>query len=309
MFKRLIVLFAVLLFAQEPITPIPQKIEYNKNKALLGKILFFDPILSLDDKISCASCHSPLYGGADYKQFSIGVYGQIDTPMNSPTVFNAVFNCWQFWNGRAKNLKQQAMMANMNKKEMAMTPEILERKINRNKKYKKMFYQVYKKKYITYDMVMDAIAEFEKALITPNSKFDKYLRGDKNALNTLEKRGYFLFKAYGCITCHNGVNLGGNTFQKLGVIQIDTTIPRGNDRFYVTKRQDDIYVYKVPGLRNVAITAPYFHNGSVSTLKEAIRKMAIFNLGVDLTPSEIKAIEAFLRTLTGEMPSILKSTK
>jgi len=309
MFKRLIVFFAVLIFAQEPITPIPQKIEYNKNKALLGKILFFDPILSLDDKISCASCHNPLYAGADNKQFSIGIYGQIDVPMNSPTVYNAVFNCCQFWNGRAKDLKQQAMMANQNNLEMGMKPHILERKINQIAKYKKMFFQVYKKEYITYDMVMDAIAEFERALITPNSKFDKFLMGDKKALTPLEKRGYFLFKAYGCVTCHNGVNVGGNSFQKLGVIHIDTEISRGMDRYYVTKKVEDYYVYKVPGLRNVALTAPYFHNGSVKTLKEAISKMAIFNLGINLSKDEINAIEAFLKSLTGKEPEILKSEK
>ena len=273
----IILVFINFLFAMEPIVPIPKTIKYNKQKALLGKKLYFDPILSADNKVSCATCHSPAFGGADNKQFSIGVFGRIDKPMNSPTSYNAVFNCWQFWNGRAKDLKEQAEMANQDHNEMGMTPKKVEEKINKNKEYKKLFKKIYKKNYITYDMVFDAIAEFEKALITPDCKFDKYLRGEVD-LNEKEKKGYILFKAYGCITCHNGVNLGGNSFQKMGVMILDKQIPRSKDRFEVTKNPYDKYVYKVPTLRNIALTAPYFHNGRVKTLKEAIKKMAYYNL-------------------------------
>ena len=198
-------------------------------------------------------------------------------------------------------------MANHDPDEMGMDKKTLEEKINSIPKYKAIFKNVYNKDYITDDMIYDAIAEFEKALITPNCKFDRYLRGEKNALNEKEKRGYFLFKSYGCITCHNGVNLGGNSFQKLGIFIEGIKIPRGHDRYDVTKREDDKYVYKVPTLRNIALTAPYFHDGSVKTLKEAIILMGQYNLGIKILPKDVETIEAFLKTLTGEKPEILKS--
>jgi len=300
-------LTAFIIAYAEPITPIPLNIKYNHEKALLGKMLFFDPILSRDKKVSCATCHSPEYGGADNKQFSIGVYGKIDKPMNSPTVYNAVFNCWQFWNGRAKDLKQQAMLVNHKPNEMNMDKKTLEKRLNASKKYRKLFSQVYGKDYITDDMVYDAIAEFEKALITPNSKFDRYLRGDEDVLTEEEKRGYFLFKSYGCVTCHNGKNMGGNSFQKLGIFIEDVNISRGFDRYEVTHKKNDIYVYKVPTLRNIALTAPYFHDGSVKTLKEAIYLIGKYNLGIEIPQKDINEIELFLKTLTGETPKILKS--
>ncbi len=301
------ILFFVFLFAQEPIDPIPLKIKnINKEKAILGKILFFDPILSKDKKIACVSCHKPQCGGADCVQYSIGVFERIDKPMNSPTVYNAVYNCWQFWNGRAKDLKEQAMMASHDPEEMDMDKKTLEKRLNSIPKYKSLFKRVYNKDYITDDMVYDAIEEFEKTLITPNCRFDQYLRGDKNALSEKEKRGYFLFKSYGCITCHNGINIGGNSFQKLGVFIKDIKIPRGLDRYEVTKRKEDKYVYKVPTLRNIALTAPYFHNGSVKSLKKAIYLMGKYNLGIDIPKDDINYIEAFLKTLTGETPEILR---
>ncbi|NPA12164.1 MAG: cytochrome-c peroxidase [Epsilonproteobacteria bacterium] len=306
---RIISLILIFVFAyalkDEPIVPIPQSVEYDKQKAKIGKLLYFDPILSRDDKISCSSCHQPDKAGTDNLRFSIGAFGRIDRPMNSPPSFNAVFNCWQFWNGRAKNLKEQAQMANQAYAEMDMTPELAEKKVNKIAKYKRLFKQVYHTNYITYDMMFDAIAEFEKALITPNSRFDKYLRGDKNALNTQEKRGYLLFKAYGCVTCHNGVNMGGNSFQKIGVVIDKIDIPRGNDRFEVTHNPEDKYVYKVPSLRNIMLTYPYFHDGSVKTIDEAIEKMGWFNLGVKIPKSDIEDIKAFFKTLTGEKPKIL----
>jgi cytochrome c peroxidase len=153
-------------------------------------------------------------------------------------------------------------------------------------------------------LVFDAIAEFEKALITPNSKFDLYLKG-KAKLSKKEKEGFLLFKRYGCITCHNGINLGGNSYQKIGVVIKVYKMPRGLDRYEVTKNPDDKYVYKVPTLRNIALTYPYFHNGSVKTLKEAIKLMGYYNLGIYLRDDEIDKIEAFLKTLTGKKPKIL----
>ncbi len=293
----------------QPVVPIPEHVDYNKDKSFIGKILFFDPNISRDGKVSCASCHEPQFGGADNKQFSIGVFGRIDKPMNSPPAFNAVFNYRQFWNGRAKNLQEQARMANQDHFEMDMTDALLEKRVNANPMYKKLFKNVYKSDYITADMVYDAIAEFEKALITPNSRFDKYLKGDKKALNEEEKRGYFLFKTYGCVTCHNGVNMGGNSFQKLGVFFEKISLPRERDRYEVTKREEDKYVYKVPSLRNIAVTAPYMHDGSVKSLKKAIILMGKYNLGIDLPEKDVDAIYAFFQALTGEMPKILNKER
>jgi len=301
---RGLIFFITFLYAFEPITPIPEHIKYNKQKAQIGKLLYFDPILSRDRRISCASCHEPQFAGADNKQFSIGVFNRIDAPMNSPATFNAVFNIAQFWNGRAKNLKQQAAMANQDHLEMDMTPEMVEDRINHSF-YKNIFQKTYKCNYVTYDMVMDSIAEFERALITPNSKFDLYLKG-KVKLFDEEERGYFLFKSYGCITCHNGVNIGGNSFQKMGAVVDYNKIIEGRDRFTVTKHPDDKYVYKVPSLRNIMLTAPYFHDGSVKTIDEAIRLMGYYNLGVVIPPKDRKSIIAFFKTLTGRMPEILR---
>jgi len=293
-----------LLFAS-PITPLVP-VSYNKQQALLGKMLFFDPVLSADNKISCASCHSPSFSGADNKRFSIGVFGRIDKPMNSPSVYNAVFNCRQFWNGRANDLKQQAIMAAHDFNEMGMSDDVLEKKINSIEKYKALFKKVYGVNYIKADLIYQSIAEFEKALVTLDCRFDRYLKGDKKALNEDEKKGYYLFKVYGCITCHNGKNLGSNSFQKLGIFIKDINITEGNDRYKVTHKKSDRYVYKVPTLRNIALTAPYFHDGSVKTLKKAIELMGKYNLGIEIPKEDVLYIEKFLKTLTGKTPLILR---
>ena len=304
----LFLLAVINLYALEPVLPI-KEVKLNYEKAILGKMLFFDKSLSLDKKTACVSCHSPKFGGADNKPVSIGVFGRVDGPMNSPTVYNAVFNCWQFWNGRAKDLQEQAAMAFVDEKEMGMTPKKIEKVVNSNSKYKLLFKKIYKKKYITFEMVCNAIAEFEKALITPNSRFDKYLKGDKNALSVKEKRGYILFKAYGCITCHNGVNFGGNSFQKVGIFIENIDLIRGRDRFEVTHNPMDKYVYKVPTLRNIALTGPYLHDGSEDSLKKVIILMGKWNLGIKIPKKDVSDIEAFLLTLTGEKPKILDDIK
>jgi len=297
------IFFMNLILFAGVVSPVPE-VSYNKQKALLGKKLYMDKRLSIDNTISCNSCHNVFKGGDDNMQFSIGVHHRIDKPMNSPTVFNAVFNLAFFWNGRAPSLKIQAEEANQNPKEMGMTPKIFEKKFNKIKEYKILFKEVYGKDYITYDEAFDAIAEFEKALTTPDSKFDLYLKG-KAKLSKEEKEGYILFKRYGCITCHNGVNFGGNSYQKIGAVIKVYKIPRGLDRYYVTKNPDDKYVYKVPTLRNIALTYPYFHNGSVNTLQRAVKLMGYYNLGINLSDSDIKKIVAFLKTLTGKNPKIL----
>ncbi len=292
------------LYALEPVQPI-KPVPYNHQKAILGKMLFFDPSLSADGKISCASCHNPKYGGADNKKFSIGVFGRVDGPMNSPTVYNAVFNCCQFWNGRAKNLQQQALMAWTDDKEMGMTVEKIVKAVNGNAVYKRLFASIYHKNKITIKMILNVIAEFEKALVTPDCRFDRYLKGNKNAINKEEKRGYMLFKSYGCITCHNGVNLGGNSFQKFGVFVSHIHVEEGRDRYQVTHNPSDRYVYRVPSLRNIALTAPYLHDGSVKNLYKLVEFMGQVNLGVQIPKKDTDAIVAFLKTLTGKKPAIL----
>jgi len=302
MVRIILLIVPILLFAQEPIVPIPKTISYNAKKAHLGKALFFDPILSADKKISCASCHDPDHGGADPRPVSIGVYGK-KGKVNAPTVYNAVFNFRQFWNGRAKDLKEQAHGPLHTKFEMAMDEQHIEKKLNSSDFYKRVFYELYGTKRIHYDQVIDAIVEFEKALITPDAKFDRYLRKEIE-LSPQEHKGYLYFKELGCITCHNGINIGGNSFQKIG-----TVVPYSGrldcDRYHLTKDIEDIGVYKVPTLRNIALTAPYFHDGSVKTLKEAVDEISYHNLGFKLTEEERDAIVAFLKTLTGKKPEIL----
>ena len=301
-FLTLFLFSCLLLLAKEPVEPIPKTIPYNKDKAMLGKYLFFDPILSRDKTISCSSCHDFNHGGADPRPVSIGFKGK-KGKVNAPTVYNAYFNFRQFWNGRAKDLKDQANGPIHAPNEMAMDPKLIEQRLNSNPFYKKLFKKVYHTNHIKYWMVLDAIAEFEKALITPDSKFDRYLRGETK-LSPLEKKGYILFKQLGCITCHNGINLGGNSFQKIGAVRPYTKKVVG-DRYEITHRDFDRYRFKVPSLRNIALTAPYFHDGSIKTLKEAVQVMAYHNLGFELSPEETEAIVAFLKTLTGKKPKIL----
>ena len=300
---RILLLIPIFLFAlrNEPITPIPQTIKYNKQKALLGKKLFFDPIFSADKTISCASCHVPDFGGADPRVVSIGVYGKKGN-IQSPTVYNAVFNFRQFWNGRARDLKEQIEGPTNNPVEMGLNAKKVEKILNNSKKYKPLFKKVYNTDKITFDMFKDAIAEFEVALITPDCKFDKWLRGEEN-LTKEEYEGYMNFKKLGCINCHNGVNIGGNSFQKVGVIH--PLKKEWNDRYKITHNPFDKNMFKVPTLRNIADTAPYYHDGSTYDLTDAINKMAYLNLGLVLSPKQTKSIVAFLKTLTGKKPKIL----
>ena len=299
----LLFLLLSLLRADEPIVPIPLHVSYDKEKAELGRSLFMDPGLSSDHTVSCVSCHDFEHGGADPRPVSVGVHG-LKGNANAPTVFNAYFNFRQFWNGRAKDLRDQADGPIHNPIEMDMVPREIERYLASNDYYVQGFRKVYGRKPRYRDM-LDAIAEFEKALYTPNCKFDRYLRGEIRLSDT-EARGYRLFKTLGCVTCHNGINIGGNSFQKFGLIfpyQWKENFP---DRYAITRDPADKNVYKVPTLRNIALTAPYFHDGSASTLKEALERMAYHNLGFDLDEKEVEALEAFLNTLTGEKPAILR---
>ncbi|MEN8303630.1 MAG: cytochrome c peroxidase, partial [Campylobacterota bacterium] len=216
----------------EPITPIPQKTEVDKEEAELGKKLFFDTILSVDNTISCASCHDLQNGGDDGLKFSFGIKG-LEGDINAPTVYNAAYNFRQFWNGRAEDLAHQALAPIENPVEMGNTFRNLIATLNKTP-YRKQFGNVYSDG-ITKENIGDAIAEYEKTLITPNAPFDKYLRGDKSAISQKQKEGYELFKTKGCITCHHGINVGGNLYNKFGVME--EAISKRLGRYEVTKNE------------------------------------------------------------------------
>lgn len=281
------------------IKPIPQSMEVEKEKAALGKQLFFDPILSKDGTISCATCHDLQNGGDDGLQFSFGIDGKRGN-INAPTVYNAVFNFRQFWDGRAKNLEEQAMGPINNPVEMGHDIRKVAEKLKKSPAYNKRFHILYRDG-VTAENIANAIAEYEKSLITPNAPFDKYLKGDENAISEEAKEGFRLFKYKGCIICHNGVNVGGNLYNKFGIYKDANSTNLG--RFNITGREEDKYVFKVPSLRNIALTAPYMHDGRFKTLDEAVKFMTQYQLGRFITEEEIAAIVAFLRSLTGEIPS------
>lgn len=292
----LLLLLNIFLYSKELITPIPLENIYNKEKAILGKKLFFETKLSYDNTISCSSCHILSDGGDDNLPVSFGVSGKTGV-RNSPTVLNSRYNIAQFWDGSASSLKEQAKGPIHNPVEMNSSFEQIVSKLNKYKEYKDSFSTIYKDG-ITGDNVIDAISEFEKTLTTPNSRFDKYLRGDNNILTKDEKNGYKLFKDYGCISCHNGVNIGGNLFQKVGVLIDYKTNDLG--RYNITKMKKDKFYFKVPTLRNIELTAPYMHNGKVKTLQEAVKIMVHYQIGYELEDKEIQDIVKFLKTLTGE---------
>ena len=301
----LLILFAQNLFAKELITPIPKTIKYDTNKALLGQNLFNDTRLSHDNTISCASCHIIKDGGDDNTQFSTGMDGKLGG-RNSPTVLNTRYNLAQFWDGRAKNLEEQVSGPINNPVEMHSNYKEVLSKLKKDKTYIKQFNNIYKDG-ITQENIKNSISEYEKTLITPNSKFDKYLRGDTNILTKDEKDGFILFKNYGCISCHNGVNIGGNIIQKIGISKVFDKNDLGV--YNLTKNEKDKYYFKVPTLRNIALTSPYFHNGSVNTLYDAVLKMSIYQVGFELEKKDIDLIVKFLNTLTGEIPKTIKGKK
>ncbi len=281
--------------------PIPREIKVNEEKANLGKLLFFDPILSQDRTVSCFSCHD-IYTkcGTDHKPVSTGIFGRKGTA-NALTVYNAVFNFRQFWNGRAKDLKEQILFVFKSPAEMGISEEELVRRISNHKLYSKLFKKIYPDRPISAELVADAIAEFEKTLITPDSKFDLFLKG-KVKLSKEEQKGFELFKSYGCVSCHNGINLGGNSFQKLGAVIPYPWKPTNPDRYQITKNPDDKNVYRVPSLRNVDCTYPYFHDGSVKSLYDAVKLMGKHNLGMEIPDKDIKLIIKFLKSLRGKTP-------
>lgn len=293
-------------FAGSVIRPVAQSLEVDPAKVELGRILYHDTRLSVDNTVSCASCHGLNTGGVDNKQYSEGVYGQFGG-VNAPTVYNAVYNFVQFWDGRAATLELQAAGPPLNPVEMGCTSfDQIIAKLAKDRALTKAFKAVYPEGWSEAN-ITDAIAEFERTLITPNSRFDKYLRGDNTAITAEEKQGYELFVKYNCATCHAGVNLGGLSYELMGQYA-DYFADRGleltvedNGRFKETACERDRHRFKVPGLRNVALTAPYFHDGTESELKEAVCKMGTYQVGVELTDADEDKIVAFLHTLTGEV--------
>ena len=307
MFKLKLLLLSLLLIypllAVELIKPIPLDFKYNKEKAELGKKLFFDTKLSRDNTIACATCHIMELGGADGEAYSTGVDG-LKGNMNSPTVLNARYNLAQMWDGSAKDLAEQSLMPIENPVEMGNTIDAVIATLKKDKLYKKEFQKIYDDG-ITKDNLADAIEEFEKALVTPNSRFDQYLRGSKDVLTQKEKEGYRLFKENGCISCHNGINIGGNLYQKLGILKTYVDKLNSQGRFNVTKKSRDKYYFKVPSLRNISKTAPYLHDGTQKNLHDTIEFMIDYQLGMILTEQEIDKIESFLKTLDGKAPKIM----
>ncbi len=286
----------------EPITPIPLKLELDENKVKLGELLFHDRQLSGDDMISCASCHKLNHGGVDLLPKSEGINNRIGE-VNSPTVFNSGFNFKQFWDGRADTLEEQIEGPINSEIEMGSSWPLIVRKLSSSPEYILSFRQLYSDG-ITKENIKDAIATFERSLYTPNSRFDFFLRGDKNAITEEEKEGYNRFKNYGCITCHQGVNVGGNLFQTFGLFG-NYFKDRGNitradfGRYNVTGKEEDRYLFKVPSLRNIVLTSPYFHDANAKTLEEAIAIMGKYQLGRNLSSEDIDLIIKFLKTLTG----------
>lgn len=290
-----------VLAADEPIQPIEAVKPQNENKVELGKMLFFDPRLSKSGFISCNSCHNLSMGGTDNLQTSIGHNWQ-QGPINSPTVLNSSLNLAQFWDGRAKDLKEQAGGPIANPAEMAFTHELAVGVLRSIPQYRDRFKQVYGSDKIDIDKVTDAIAAFEETLVTPDSRFDQWLKGDKKALTQTELEGYKLFKDAGCVACHHGAAVGGASFQKFGIHEAYKTQSKAEGRFAVTGKDADRLMFKVPTLRNVELTYPYFHDGAAATLEEAVEIMGRLQLGRKFTKDENAKIVAFLKTLTGKQP-------
>ncbi|MEG0992781.1 MAG: cytochrome c peroxidase [Bacteroidales bacterium] len=296
---------AAAAFSNEPVQPIVDSLQVDWRKVILGEMLFHDTRLSADNSVSCASCHGLNTGGVDNLQYSTGIAGQ-KGGVNAPTVYNAAFNFVQFWDGRATTLADQAAGPPLNPVEMGcLSFDEIITKLEADKNFATAFTSVYPEG-LTQATITNAIEEFEKTLITPNSDFDRYLKGDLTALNEQEILGYELFKKNDCATCHVGTNLGGQSYEYMG-LTADYFGDRGlelteedNGRFKQTQQEYDRHRFKVPGLRNVALTAPYFHDGSQTTLREAVEYMVKYQTNKSVTTAELDAMVAFLNTLTGE---------
>ena len=289
--------------SDEPLRPIPADTGTDPEKVALGRALFHDPRLSKDDTTACVSCHDLGSGGDDGLRVSVGVEGKLGS-INAPTVFNVGLNFKQFWDGRADTLEHQIDGPVQSPVELGtLWPDVIE-KLYVHESYPQRFKALYPDG-ISRENVKDALAEFMRSLTTPNSRFDRWLAGDADAIGALEKRGYALFKHYGCSSCHQGANAGGNMFQVFGVLN-EYFRKRGDiteadlGRYNVTGNPEDRHSFKVPSLRMAALTAPYLHDGSAATLREAVDAMFEFQLGREAPDADKDAIVAFIETLAGE---------
>jgi cytochrome c peroxidase len=288
----------------EPITPLPQKVlsVSDRGKVDLGRRLFEDPRLSRGGDISCSSCHNLDHGGADRRPRPMGGDGN-PLDYNSPTVFNASANFRLNWRGNFRTFEEQNESVLLDPRLMgAAWPELLAR-LRAEPDYQEQFKAFYGSS-PERPHVLDALAAFQRSLVTPDARFDRYLRGERSAITPEEEQGYRLFKEYGCVACHQGANVGGNLFQQFGVFYNPfaarpTALEADLGRFTLTGKMSDRHVFRVPSLRNVAVTAPYFHDGSAATLAEAVETMARSQLGRELSGEDIARIVAFLDTLTG----------
>jgi len=289
----------------------PPELEGNPitaEKLELGKMLYFEPRLSRSWLISCNTCHNLGLAGVDLLETSIG-HGWQRGPRNAPTVLNAVFNTSQFWDGRAADLMEQAMGPVQAAVEMNNDPDRVVATLKSIPEYVERFERAFpgQQDPVTFENMARAIEVFEATLLTPNSPFDQYLGGDESALSADQRSGLELFTTRGCTACHNGVNLGGSGFFKFGVVRTPdaAVLPPGDKgRFAVTQSATDEYMFRTPTLRNVAITAPYFHSGTVWYLAEATELMGSVQLGVELTGEETAVLAAFLHSLTGDQPQV-----
>ena len=292
-------------FAGEPVRPIAQSVSVDERKMKLGNMLYHDTRLSSDNTVSCASCHDLSTAGVDNKQYSEGVDGQ-KGGVNAPTTFNAVYNFVQFWDGRATTLAEQAAGPPLNPVEMASKSfDEIVAKLEKDKAVKQAFEEIYPDG-ITEANITNAIEEFERTLITPNAPFDAYLLGNEGAISAQAKQGYELFKKYDCATCHVGPNLGGESYELMGLRNhyfaergMELTV-EDDGRYKQTQQERDRHRFKVPGLRNVALTWPYYHDGTRTTLADAVRDMGKYQSGVEYGEQQVDDIVAFLNTLTGE---------
>lgn len=287
--------------AAEPIKPIEPVAPANPALVELGKKLYFDPRLSKSGFISCNSCHNLSMGGTDNLKSSIGHHWQ-KGPINAPTVLNSSLNVAQFWDGRAADLKAQAGGPIANPGEMAFTHVLAVEVLQSIPGYLAEFKKTFGSEKIDIEKVTTAIAAFEETLATPNSRFDQWLKGDAKALSADELAGYKLFKESGCTSCHNGPAAGGSSFQKMGIVEPYKATSSAQGRFAVTGKDADRFSFKVPTLRNVELTYPYFHDGAANTLKEAVDVMGRLQLGKKFSDAENGKLVAFLKTLTGAQP-------
>jgi cytochrome c peroxidase len=288
----------------ELIKPIEPAVITEPEKVELGKKLWFEPRLSKSGVISCNSCHNLSTGGSDNLPTSIGHNWQ-EGPINSPTVLNSSLAVAQFWDGRAANLQEQAGGPISNPVEMASSHVLAVDVINSIPQYREEFAKVYDDAEVTIDKITDAIAVFEETLVTPNSRFDLWLKGDDEALTAQELEGYNTFKNIGCVACHNGPAAGGTSFQRMGLIEPYETTNPAEGRAAVTGKDADRFSFKVSTLRNVELTYPYFHDGAYWRLEDAVDVMARLQLGRKLSEPEVTNIVAFLKTLTGDQPQIV----